>query len=123
MEWYAGPDKDTNWIEAKKWADSLAVPGDKWRLFGGGWRLPTFDELRSLYIKGTATTANITPLLQTRGSRVWSNEKKTVEQRLWNGEKRDASLAKAFVFSGGYEYWETMVRPNDYRVFAVRKRK
>lgn len=122
LEWYVGPDEDTNWVEAKKWARNLTVPGDGWRLWGGGWRLPTYEELRSLYIKG-AGAANFTPLLQTGGSRVWSNEKKTSGQRMWNGETRDTSLARAFVFRGGYDYWETMIRPNDYRAFAVRKRK
>jgi len=122
LEWYVGPDRDTNWTEAKKWTENLDVPADKWRLFGGGWRLPTLGELRSLYRKGAGGT-HMTPLLQISGSRVWSSKKKTVEQRLWNGEIRDASLAGAFVFSGGYEYWETMIRPNGYRAFAVRKRK
>jgi len=122
LEWYAGPDKDTNWNEANSWVKSLKVPGDGFRLMGAGWRLPTYDELRSLYIKG-AGAVNMTPLLQTRGSRVWSNEKKISGQLLWNGETRDTSLARAFVFSGGYDYWETMIRPNDYRAFAVRTRK
>ena len=121
LEWYAGPDTDTNWIEAKRWTKSLKVPGDGW-LFGGGWRLPTYEELRSLYELGAGAN-NMTSLLQTSASRVWSNEKKTVGQRNWQGDIRDQSLARAFVFRGGYDYWEAMVRPNGYRAFAVRKRK
>jgi uncharacterized caspase-like protein len=121
QEWYAGPDEDTTWIEADKWAKRLTVSGDGWRLFGGGWRLPTYEELRSLYVK-EAGTNNIIPLLQTSGSRLWTNEKKTSMRDSYWGPV-DTSLARAFVFKGGYDYWEAIVRPNGYRAFAVRTRK
>ncbi len=42
FEWYAGPDKDTSWNEAKRWVESLNVAG-------GGWRMPTRKELKALY--------------------------------------------------------------------------
>ena len=42
LEWKAGPDKDTNWGEARSWVQSL----------GGDWRMPTLDELEGLYKKG-----------------------------------------------------------------------
>ena len=45
LEWIAGPDKQTNWDEAKLWVESLSVEG-------GGWRWPTKEELKSLYKKG-----------------------------------------------------------------------
>ena len=38
IEWVAGPDKGTTWDEAKQWVGSLTVAG-------GGWRMPTMDEL------------------------------------------------------------------------------
>jgi hypothetical protein len=40
---------------------------------GGGWRLPTIDELYTLYEKGKGER-NITPLLKIRVWMVWSNE-------------------------------------------------
>ena len=63
LEWMAGPDRDTNWYEAKSWVQSL----------GSGWRMPTLDELAGLYKKG-AGPRNMTPLLKTTGWWVWSGE-------------------------------------------------
>jgi len=34
LEWVAGPDKNTDWNEAKRWVARLNVDG-------GGWRMPT----------------------------------------------------------------------------------
>ena len=68
LEWYAGPDRHTNWNEAKRWVESLNVSG-------GGWRMPTRDELKTLYQKG-AGTLNMTPLLKKTGWFVWSGETK-----------------------------------------------
>ena len=59
LEWFAGPDRDTTWNEAKAWVESLNVAG-------GGWRMPTREELKTLYQKG-AGTRNMTPLLKTTG--------------------------------------------------------
>jgi hypothetical protein len=42
LEWYAGPNRDTTWREAKTWVDNLSVDG-------GGWRMPNIDELDGLY--------------------------------------------------------------------------
>jgi len=42
LECVAGPDKDTTWDEANSWVQSL-------NLNGGGWRMPTTDELEGLY--------------------------------------------------------------------------
>jgi len=44
LEWKAGPDKDTNWNQARSWVQSL-------NLDGGGWRMPTMDEVEGLYKK------------------------------------------------------------------------
>ena len=62
IEWLAGPDKDVTWDGAKAWAESLSVGG-------GGWRMPTEDELKSLYKKG-AGSRNMSPLLKTSGWRI-----------------------------------------------------
>jgi len=43
LEWKVGPDKDTNWNEVRSWVQSLSLDD-------GGWRMPTVDELVSLYV-------------------------------------------------------------------------
>ena len=40
LEWIAGPDRDLDWLMAKNWIDSLKVAG-------GGWRMPTLEELET----------------------------------------------------------------------------
>ncbi len=104
LEWYAGPDKITNWYRAKHWVASLNVDG-------GGWRMPTIKELKSLYQRG-AGSRNITSLLKTTGWYVWS------------GETKDSTPAWNFDFEDGSEDWVTRRRPGPgFRGFAVRSRK
>ncbi len=66
LEWVAGPDKDTDRYEAKRWVYNLNVEG-------GGWRMPTTAELKTLYKEG-AGSRNMTPLLKTTGWYVLSSE-------------------------------------------------
>ena len=81
LEWLVGPDKPTNWYDAQKWVDSLTA------VAGGGWRMPTMKELRTLYQK--REKCNIKTFLKTTGCWVWS------------GETKGSSLA------WGYDYeWE-----------------
>ncbi len=103
LEWVVGPDKDTNWDEAKRWVDNLTVAG-------GGWRMPTTDELKTLYEKGRGTR-NMTPLLETTGWYVWSEETK------------DSSAAYGFYFLIGYRVEESRRASSNFRAFAVRSRK
>jgi hypothetical protein len=79
LEWLAGPDKATNWYDAKRWVESLTA------VAGGGWRMPTRKELETLYQKGEK--CHIKPFLKTTGCWVWS------------GETRDSSLAWGFDYS------------------------
>ena len=102
-EWLAGPDKYITWDEAKAWVESLSVEG-------GGWRMPTKEELQSLYKKG-AGECNMTPLLKTTGWRVWS------------GETEDESTAWYFNFYDGDYTWGTRESEGNPRVFGVRSRK
>ena len=102
LEWKAGPDKDTDWNEAKTWVKSL-------NLDGGGWRMPSTDELKTLYKKGTGSL-NMTPLLKTTGLMVWS------------GETKGSSPARLFDFGFGDGYWSSRDISNLYRAFAVRSR-
>lgn len=103
LEWYAGPDKSTTWNEAKKWVENLNVAG-------GGWRMPTKQELKSLYKKG-AGERNMTPLLKTTGWWVWSDETK------------GSSLAWFFPFHSGSKGWTSRNSSGGIRCFAVRSRK
>ncbi|MGB2929403.1 MAG: DUF1566 domain-containing protein [Desulfobacterales bacterium] len=79
LEWIAGPDKATNWYDAKKWVESLTADS------GGDWRMPTRKELETLYQKGEK--CHIKPFLKTTGCWVWS------------GETRDSSSAWGYDYS------------------------
>jgi len=100
LDWIAGPDKETDWFEAKQWVENLTVAG-------GGWRMPTLNELKTLYQKGLGTR-NMTPLLKTIGWWVWS------------GETKGSSSARLFPFSSGGRSLGNRDSFADNRVFAVR---
>jgi len=102
LEWKVGPDKGTTWNEAKSWVQSL-------NLDGGGWRMPTVDELEGLYKKGKGSR-NVTPLLKTTGWWVWS------------GETKGSVFARVFDFTYGISTWYTSYFSNPIRAFAVRSR-
>ncbi len=114
LEWLAGPDKATNWYDAKKWVDSLTA------VAGGGWRMPTRKELETIYQKGEKYS--IQPFFKTTGWWVWS------------GETRDSSSAWGYDYSydpsapftsaRGKELWFKRDYSPDYvRGFAVRSRR
>ena len=102
LEWKAGPDENTDWNEARSWVQSL-------NLDGGGWRMPTMDELEGLY-KEDLGERNMTPLLKTTGWRVWS------------GETEGSSGARCFDVGLGGRYWHKRGSSPDARAFAVRSR-
>ena len=102
LEWKVGPDEDTDWKEARSWVQSL-------NLDGGGWRMPTLDELEGLYKEGKGDR-NMTPLLKTTGWYVWS------------GETEGSSYTYNFYFYYGYGYWYPRTTPRGERAFAVRSR-
>ena len=102
LAWVAGPDKDTNWNEARSWVQSLDLDS-------GGWRMPTMDELRTLYKKGDGSR-NMTPLLKTTGWTVWS------------GETDGSSIAGGFYFGSGDGGWYDRCSSSTRRAFAVRSR-
>jgi hypothetical protein len=66
LEWVAGPDKEMDWYEARSWVKGLNVSG-------GGWRMPTVDELKTLN-RNRGGTLSMTPLLKLTGRFVWSGE-------------------------------------------------
>ena len=102
LEWKVGPNKHTNWNEARSWVQSL-------NLDGGGWRMPTIDELEGLYKKGSGSR-NMTSLLKTTGWYVWS------------GETEGSSDARDFTFNLGLSYWRHRDYSRNGRAFAVRSR-
>jgi hypothetical protein len=103
LEWFVGPDRDTTWDEAKAWTESLSVDG-------GGWRMPTRDEVKGLYTGG-AGTRNMSPLLKTTGGFVWT------------GETVGSSHAWGFCLHIVDEYWPRRTRSREARGFAVRSRR
>jgi uncharacterized caspase-like protein len=102
LEWKAGPDKDITWDEAKSWVQGL-------ELDGGGWRMPTINELENLYMKGVGDR-NMTPLLKTSGWWVWS------------GESTGPKWIKTFDFRFGRNASTYREFCDPIRVFAVRSR-
>ncbi len=102
LEWVAGPDRDMTWGEARDWVKSLNIDG-------GGWRMPTMDELGTLYQPGRGKR-NMTPLLKPTGWLVWSGEKKT------------SSAALLFSFNIGCKKWPLRNASCFPRAFAVRSR-
>lgn len=84
LEWIVGPDKDTNYDEAKKWIDSL--PED-----GGQWRIPTIEELTTLFRKDQGKR-NLSPLFRTSGWWIWSKSKTFFSS--WIYYLRDGSKLK-----------------------------
>jgi hypothetical protein len=103
LEWFAGPDKDTTWDEAKAWTESLSVDG-------GGWRMPTRDEVKGLHTKG-AGPHNVSPLFKTAGGFVWT------------GEIVGSSHAWGFCLDIGDEYFPRRTYSETARGFAVRSGK
>lgn len=97
---------DINWTDAKTYCENFR---------GGGytdWRMPTLDELESLYDKqasGYSPECNndwkvyLSPLIRLTCAWVWAKE-----------TKDDGSLAADFYFGGGYRGW-TRPRNGNYR--------
>lgn len=102
LEWLPGPDTDTNWDAAKRWVGNLPVDGVR-------WRLPTPDELESLYVEG-AGTRNMVPLFLTTGWWIWSGEMKSGD-RCWY-----------YDFHKGRKDWSRTRYGYGRRAFAVRKK-
>ena len=103
LEWKVGADKGTNWDEAQAWVQTL-------NLDGGGWRMPTMDELEGLYKKGMGSY-NMTPLLKaTTAQYLW----------VWSGEAKGSSGAWFLSFGTGNRNWNSRDNSHATRAFAVR---
>ena len=116
LEWLAGPDKPTNWNDAKKWVESLTA------VAGGGWRMPTMEELKTLYQKGEK--CNIKPFLKTTGCWVWSGETKD-SSSAW-GYDYSIDIGSGLLHGGACSGEDSFKRDGStkfFRGFAVRSRK
>ena len=103
LEWFAGPDRNTTWYEAKAWVESLSVSG-------GGWRMPTSVELGTLFQRGVGTR-NMTPFLKTSGWMVWC------------GDKDYFHNARGYNFGHNATFLGYQDISRSIRAFAVRSRK
>ncbi len=121
LEWKAGPDKDTSWKQADDWAKGLDLDG-------GGWRLPTEKELKSLYAEGVGTR-NMTSLLKTSGWWVWTDKISNTPQKgpaFMGFFNRTVCTSCGWIFyfaKGGYGYWVERSESSNMRAFAVRSQR
>ena len=120
LEWKTGPDKDTSWKEANLWVKNLNVDG-------GGWKMPSESQLKTLYREG-AGTRNMTSLLKTTGWWVWTIKTSDSPQKasgFLGLFRRSACSSCGWIFyfaRGGYGYWVERGDSSNMRAFAVRSR-
>lgn len=114
MEWFVGPDRNVTWDEAEQWVSSLSI-------CGGGWRMPSIEEIRTLYNPSTKAgtgyytagkyfPAKIDPIFNAigGGSWVWSNQKSGSSAQSFN-----LNQGKAVTYGADNTLYST-------RAFAVR---
>jgi hypothetical protein len=105
---------DIDWKEANKWV-KYTFPYTIASVYDD-WRLPTLEELKSLYLKdekyeGYETdcgqNVRIVPQIELTCGWLWTSEQKSV-------------TAKVFNFNRGYSYTDRLVNKRAYRVLPVR---
>lgn len=101
LEWVVGSDQDTDYAQAEQWVTTNGIAG-------GGWRMPTKSELKTLYHPGMGMR-NMDPAFMTTGWFVWA-------------EPQDSSSAWAFAFGSGNENCLSRDVSSSGRVFGVRSR-
>ncbi len=108
---------DINWQEAKRWV-TFTFPYTIEKSYDN-WRLPTIEELRSLYSNiqdnhgyqaDCGKTVHIIPEIHLSCTWVWSAENKSITARVFN-------------FSRGYSYMDRMATKRGLRALAVRNLK
>lgn len=104
LEWICGPDKDMTWYDVKQWLDGLS------KLHGGGWRMPTRKEIRSVYFAGSGTR-NLPEVMTTSGWYVWTSE------------MMGAKHAWGFCLDIGDSYFPRLTFSTGARGFAVRAKR
>lgn len=105
---------DINWTDAKKYCEQYRVGGYN------DWRLPTQDELASLYDAkksyqtACGSTVHTTKLIEISCSSLWSSETRG------SGATAEAAF---FQFSSGKRLWYLQSNPYYGRVLPVRSTK
>lgn len=102
LEWLPGPDKDMSWEDGCHWVKGLAIGG-------GGWRLPTLNELQGLF-KMNKNGDNLSPLFKMSMTDVWSCESQ--DESAWG-----------FNFLPGNRFRTYKTLSRRFRILAVRPRK
>jgi hypothetical protein len=100
FEWIVGPNEDTTWHEAKSWVERLSVEGR-------GWRMPTREELGTLYKEG-AGSSNMSPSFKSKCRFAWTSE------------KVNSLHAWGFCFATGEAFWPRCSYSRGARAFGVR---
>jgi hypothetical protein len=101
LQWVVGPDSDTDYDTAEKWVAACNIAG-------GGWRMPTRQELESIYLPGEGER-NMPVVFKTTGWFVWA-------------EPFGSSSAWDFNFGYGNVYQNTRGYSSALRAFGVRSR-
>jgi len=106
---------DIDWKGAERWVRytfPYSLPPEKRE----GWRLPTLEELQTLYVKDKkyegyesdcGQRVKIVSQIRLSCGWVWSSEKRSITARVFN-------------FQRGYSYTDRMVQKRAYRALAVR---
>jgi hypothetical protein len=116
LEWYPGPDKNTNWQDAKRWVESLTD------LAGGGWRMPTRKELKTLYQRQMGEKCHINPLFKTTACFVWTGETRG-SSKAWGFDYSYSTGDIGSMYVDGSKSWELRETSSYGQVFAVRSRR
>ena len=106
---------DIDWKSAERWVKytfPFSLPPEK----RDRWRLPTLDELQSLYVRDKSyegyetdcgQKVKIVPDIRLSCGWVWASEKRSITARVFN-------------FQRGYHYTDRLVHKRAYRALPVR---
>lgn len=115
LEWLIGPDRNMTWYEARQWIENL-------NMCGNGWRMPTIDEIQTLYNPGVKAgtgyytngrffPAHIDPIFNNIGSGSW----------VWSNQNFNDGTAQSFNLNQGKPVvYSAMNTLYSTRAFAVR---
>jgi hypothetical protein len=112
--WAAGDNMgDITWQQAKVYCENPPIAGYKY----SDWRMPTIDELKSLYKKDVpkqetdcGLNVRIDPAIRLSCAWVWAFDSKSIS-------------AYAFSFRKGYQYLTLMLNKKHFRALPVRSLK